>query len=129
MPAPAHPTAHWRFSLHLLLQHCDGALHGSPFLRSEHCGASGCASAGVPELEAPSLADESFGVPDEPPLLVEPLDPLPVSCTEPLLVLEPDVESSTAFGSSRPAMTAHAASVKAAVPSVASRATDRIPEA
>lgn len=128
MPALEQLEAHRRFSLHLLLQHCEGALQGSPFASSGHCGTSGCASPGVP-LDAPSLADESFGEPeDEPPLLVEPLDPVPVSCTDPLL-LEPDVESSTAFGSSRPAMAAHAASASAAAPTVASRATDLMAEA
>ena len=100
-------------------------MHVSPLGRAGQGGASGWASTGVPELDAPSV-DESFVAPLDDVVPLE--EPLPVSCTDPLLVLEADVESSTAVGSSRPAMTAHAPSANAD-PTVASRATDLMTEA
>jgi hypothetical protein len=117
-PDALHVAVHSCSSLHFVLQHSGCAPQLPPFGVSVQ---GGGASTGASVVDAASLPPA--GPPDDEPLLDE---ALPVSCTDPLLLLGPasaDVASDTVCGSSRPAITAHAASVSAD-PNAATRASD-----
>ena len=117
-----HDVTHFFSSLHALLQHVEPCVQLAPFCESVQGGAlSTCAGASV---EPSDVLDPEDDEPDDDDVDGEPDDELIVLPDDPP---SPLVDASSAVdGSSRPAIVAHATTVRVAVQAT-TRATQAIP--